>query len=196
MRHLHKYFFTPAYTLDICLSQTNKSHACAPIFDTSHGLAEKAIYSHTPLTTGTYALEWNAIQNAENIFSSRQQTAKGTSGSSPCVRTVIFVTVWTFNYCNPPLDSFKNIRMINYLDTTNVTSTVDIVMGRYNYFQHKTVFIWSVKRECLEIHYKEFGFCLMPFFYCSVVTLHLMSYISKKTCIKCRVFGWIRSCCV
>ena len=49
----------------------------------SQGLAEKAIYSHTLLTTGTYASEWNAIQNAENIFSSRQQTAKGTSGSSP-----------------------------------------------------------------------------------------------------------------
>lgn len=82
----------------------------SPIFDMSQGLAEKAIYSHTLLTTGTYAFEWNAIQNAENIFSSRQQTAKGTSGSSPCVRTVISVAVWTFNYCNPLLDSFKNIR--------------------------------------------------------------------------------------
>lgn len=57
-----------------------------------------------------YAFKWNAIQNAENIFSSRQQTAKGTSGSSPCVRTVISVAVWTFNYRNLLLDSFKNIR--------------------------------------------------------------------------------------
>lgn len=59
----------------------------------SQGLAEEAIYSQAQLTTGTYALEWNAIQNAENIFSSRQQTAKGTSGSSPRVRTAISVTV-------------------------------------------------------------------------------------------------------
>ncbi len=94
---------------NICIS-TNKSHTCALIFDMSQGLAEKAIYSHTLLTTGTYELEWNAIQNAENIFSSRQQTAEGTSGSSPSVRTVISVAVWTFNYCNPLLDSFKNIR--------------------------------------------------------------------------------------
>lgn len=101
--------------------QTNKSHTHAPIFDTSQGLAEIAIYSHTLLTTGTYAFKWNAIQNAENIFSSRQQTANGTSGSSPCVRTVISVTVWTFNYCNPLLGSFKNI--INYLDTSSVTPT-------------------------------------------------------------------------
>lgn len=90
----------------------------------SQGLAEKAIYSHTLLTSGTYVFKWNAIQNAENIFSSRQQTAKGTRGSSPCVRTVISVTVWTFNYCNPLLDSFKNI--INYLDTSNVTPIGDI----------------------------------------------------------------------
>ncbi len=94
---------------NMCIS-TNKSHTCALIFDMSQGLAEKAIYSHTLLTTGTYELEWNAIQNAENIFSSRQQTAEGTSGSSPSVRTVISVAVWTFNYCNPLLDSFKNIR--------------------------------------------------------------------------------------
>lgn len=74
------------------------------------GLAEKAIYSPTLLTIGTNVLDWNVIQNAENIFSSHQQTAKGTSGSSPCVGTVISVTVWTFNYCNPLFDSFKNIR--------------------------------------------------------------------------------------
>lgn len=54
-----------------------------PIFDMSQGLAEKAIYSHTQQTAGTYMFMWNAIHNAENIFSSRQQTAKGTSGSSP-----------------------------------------------------------------------------------------------------------------
>lgn len=90
--------------------QQNKSYSGMPIFDMSQGLAEKAIYSHTLLTTGTYALDWNAIQNAENIFSSRQQTAKGTSGSSPCVRTVISVAVWTFNYYNLLLDSFRNIR--------------------------------------------------------------------------------------
>ena len=54
-----------------------------PIFDMSQGLAEKAIYSHTQQTTGTYTFMWNAIHNAENIFSSPQQTAKGTSGSSP-----------------------------------------------------------------------------------------------------------------
>lgn len=82
---------------------TNNLHTCQTftlIFDMSQGLAKTAIYSHPLLTTGTYALEWNAIQNAENIFSSCQQTAKGTSGSSPCVRTVISVSVWTFNYCN------------------------------------------------------------------------------------------------
>lgn len=84
-----------------------------PIFDMSQGLAEKAIYSHTQRTTGTYTFMWNAIQNAENIFSSRQQTAKGTSGSSPRVRTVISGTVWTFNYCNPAHYSFRNI--INHI---------------------------------------------------------------------------------
>lgn len=91
--------------------QSNKSpHMLSvPIFDMSQGLAEKAIYSHSQLTTGTYTFMWNAIQNAENIFSSRQQTAKGTSGSSPCVRTVISGTVWTFNYCNPAHYSFRNI---------------------------------------------------------------------------------------
>lgn len=47
-----------------------------------NALAEKTIYDHTLLTTGTYTLDWNAIQNAENIFSSHQQTAKGTTGSS------------------------------------------------------------------------------------------------------------------
>lgn len=47
-----------------------------------NALAEKTIYDLTLLTTGTYTLDWNAIQNAENIFSSHQQTAKGTSGSS------------------------------------------------------------------------------------------------------------------
>lgn len=46
-----------------------------------NALAEKTIYD-TMLTTGTYTLDWNAIQNAENIFSSHQQTAKGTTGSS------------------------------------------------------------------------------------------------------------------
>lgn len=70
--------------------------------------AEKAIYSHPLLTTGTYAFKRNAIKNAGNIFSSRQQTAKGTRGSSPCVTTVIFVAVWTFNYCNPRPRSFNN----------------------------------------------------------------------------------------
>lgn len=110
---LEKYKPTQAFRL-ICLSvlifpETNKLRTCACIFDTSQGLAKKAIYSHALLTTGTYALKWNAIQNAENIFSSCQQTAKGTSGSSPRVRTVISVTVWTFNYCNPLLHSFKNI---------------------------------------------------------------------------------------
>lgn len=91
--------------------QSNKSlHMLSvPIFDMSQGLAEKAIYSHTQLTTGTYTFMWNAIHNAENIFSSRQQTAKGTSGSSPRVRTVISGTVWTFNYCNPAHYSFRNI---------------------------------------------------------------------------------------
>ncbi len=55
-----------------------------PLLKTHLGnaLAEKTIYDHTPLTTGTYTLDWNAIQNAENIFSSHQQTAKGTTGSS------------------------------------------------------------------------------------------------------------------
>lgn len=57
-----------------------------------------------------YVLEWNAIQNAENIFSSHQQTAKGTSGSSPCVRKVISVAVRTSNYFNLLFDSFRNIR--------------------------------------------------------------------------------------
>lgn len=80
-----------------------------PIFDMSQGLTEKAIYSHTQLTTGTNMFKWNAIYNAENIFSSRQQTAKGTSGSSPRVRRVISGTVWTFNYCNPAHYSFRNI---------------------------------------------------------------------------------------
>lgn len=70
--------------------------------------AEKAIYSHPLLTTGTYAFKRNAIKNAGNIFSSRQQTAKGTRGSSPCVTTVIFVTVWTFNYCNLWPRSYNN----------------------------------------------------------------------------------------
>lgn len=76
--------------------------------------AEKAIYSHPLLTTGTYAFKRNAIKNAENIFSSRQQTAKGTSGSSPCVTTVIFVAVCTFNYCNPWPRSFNFFFYIYY----------------------------------------------------------------------------------
>lgn len=76
--------------------------------------AEKAIYSHPLLTTGTYAFKRNAIKNAENIFSSRQQTAKGTRGSSPCVTTVIFVAVWTFNYCNPWPRSFRPSFSIYY----------------------------------------------------------------------------------
>lgn len=86
--------------LNISTDNLRTCQTLTPIFYMSQSLAKKAIYSHPLLTTGTYALEWNAIQNAENIFSSCQQTAKGTSGSSPCVRTVISVTVWTFNYCN------------------------------------------------------------------------------------------------
>lgn len=89
--------------LNIATDNLRTCQTLTPIFYMSQSLAKKAIYSHPLLTTGTYALEWNAIQNAENIFSSCQQTAKGTSGSSPCVRTVISVTVWTFNYCNPLL---------------------------------------------------------------------------------------------
>lgn len=101
--------------LEYCSEHVHKQKhitycTCATISDVSRGSAEEAIYSHTLLTTGTYALERNAIQNAENIFSSCQQTAKGTSGSSPCVRTVISVTVWTLNYCNPLFDSCENIR--------------------------------------------------------------------------------------
>lgn len=86
---------------------TTLLHTCVPISDTSQGLVEEAIYSPT---TGTYAFEWNAVQNAKNIFSSCQQTAEGTSGSSPCLRAVISVTAWAFNYCNLLFDSCRNIR--------------------------------------------------------------------------------------
>lgn len=80
LEHLLKCAFSkrmkPLITLKVAL----------PLFKTHHSLenalAEKTIYDHTLLTTGTYTLDWNVIQNAENIFSSHQQTAKGTSGSS------------------------------------------------------------------------------------------------------------------
>lgn len=76
----------------------------------SQGLAKKAIYSHPLLTTGTYALEWNAIQNAENIFSSCQQTAKGTSGSSP-VWEQLFLSQYGLSIT--VIRSLKNIDMID-----------------------------------------------------------------------------------
>lgn len=122
--------------------QTNKSHTHVLILDMSQGLAAKAIYSHTRLTAGTYMFKWNAIQNAENIFSSRQQTAKGTSGSSPCVRTFISGTVWTFNYCNRLLYCPKIIINLFWLYITHDT------YGRY----HKLGYLMTIMCELLSLN--------------------------------------------
>ena len=135
--------------------------------------------------------EWNAIQNAETIFRSRPQTANGTSGSSPCVRTVISVAVWTFNYCNLLLDSFKNI--INCLDTSHLTPTVHIING------HSFIFDMNVCFFCIfliqKVSNKEVWEYITTTFNCSLYCTRRQG--NRKYDIKyVLAFGLIKSCSI
>lgn len=134
MRYWQGWYFTATYPfgINVC-RQTNHIHV-PPAFDISGVSSEKAIYSHTLLTAGMYAFGWNAIQNAGNIFSSRQQTAKGTSGSS---------SVWEqlfLSQCGPP------ITVILCLTPSRPSGLINIFTGiiffiKYFIYPH-IIFLW------------------------------------------------------